>query len=146
MIVMTLFASDNVLVPIDFSEAANQALDKALAFFEGKAKIHALHVLSPLEPTQPGMVWQTIDDQTRTEHIKTLFHEKFAQPAYQQVELAVVTGNPSSEIIDYAQSHGIDLIVISSHGRTGISRFLLGSVAERVVRFATCPVLVLRAR
>ena len=141
---MTLFASDNVLVPIDFSEAANQALDQAIAFFEGKATIHALHVLPPLEPTQPGMVWQTIDDQSRVDHIKTLFHEKFAGAAYQQVELAIVTGNPSSEIIDYAQAHSVDLIVIPSHGRTGLSRFLLGSVAERVVRFATCPVLVLR--
>ncbi|WOD40442.1 universal stress protein [Nodosilinea sp. E11] len=141
---MTLFASDNVLVPIDFSEEANRALDQALTFFGDTTKIHVIHVLSPLEPTQPGMVWQTIDERSRIDHIQTLFHEKFAGDAYQHIKFSVLMGNPSSEIIDYAGSHAINLIVISSHGRTGLSRFLLGSVAERVVRFAPCPVLVLR--
>lgn len=141
---MTLFASDNVLVPIDFSEKANQALAKTLTFFAGKATIHGLHVLPPLEPTQPGMVWQTVDGKTRTDHINALFHQTFVDEAYQAVRFTTTVGNPSSEIIDYAVAQGIDLIVIPSHGRTGLSRFLLGSVAERVVRFAPCPVLVLR--
>jgi nucleotide-binding universal stress UspA family protein len=141
---MTLFASNNVLVPIDFSEGADLALEEALKTFGEATKIHALHVLSELEPTQPGMVWQTVDNQTRADHIKALFHEKFPSEAYQRIKFSVVTGNPSSEIIDYAEGNQIDLIVISSHGRTGISRFFLGSVAERIVRFAHCPVLVLR--
>lgn len=141
---MTLFASDNVLVPVDFSEEANQALEKATKFFADPAKIHVIHVLPTLEPTQPGMVWQTVDDQTRTDHIKTLFYEKFPGEEYKQIKFSVMVGNPSSVIIDYAESNRIDLIVIPSHGRTGLSRFLLGSVAERVVRFAPCPVLVLR--
>jgi len=141
---MTLFASDNVLVPIDFSEQADHALENALTSFGDATRIHAIHVLPALEPTQPGMVWQMVDDQTRTQHIETLFHEKFSGEAYQQVKFSVMVGNPSSEIIDYAEGNQIDLIVISSHGRTGLSRFLLGSVAERIVRFATCPVLVLR--
>ncbi|WP_035994623.1 universal stress protein [Leptolyngbya sp. KIOST-1] len=141
---MTLFTSRNVLVPIDFSEEASQALVETLNFFGDATNIHVVHVLPALEPTQPGMVWQTVDDQTRVDHIKALFHEKFAEPAYQNVRFVVSVGNPSSEIIDYAEANGIDLIVISSHGRTGLSRFFLGSVAERVVRFARCPVLVLR--
>lgn len=141
---MTLFVSDNVLVPIDFSEKASQALEETLTFFEGKATIHALHVLSPLEPTQPGLVWKTVDDQTRTDHINTLFQKTFAGEAYQSVRFSIAVGNPSSEIIDYAEANHVGLIVIPSHGRTGLSRFLLGSVAERVVRFASCPVLVLR--
>ncbi|MBE9157657.1 universal stress protein [Nodosilinea sp. LEGE 06152] len=142
---MTLFASDNVLVPIDFSEEADRALNKALASFgDATTNIHVIHVLSSLEPTQPGMVWQTVDDQTRIDHIKALFHEKFAGQAYERIKFTVKIGNPSSEIIDYAEANAIDLIVISSRGRTGLSRFFLGSVAERVVRFARCPVLVLR--
>lgn len=141
---MPLFTSDNVLVPTDFSEQSHQALHKALESFGDSTKIHVVHVLSPLEPTQPGLVWQTVDQQTRTDHITALFHETFPGEAYQHIKFSVIAGNPSSEIIDYATGHSIDLIVISSHGRTGLSRFLLGSVAERVVRFAPCPVLVLR--
>lgn len=141
---MTLFATDNVLVPTDFSEQSHQALTQALETFGNTTKIHVVHVLLPLEPTQPGMIWQTVDQQTRSDRITTLFHETFPVEAYQQIKFSVITGNPSSEIIDYAASQNIDLIVISSHGRTGLSRFLLGSVAERVVRFAPCPVLVLR--
>lgn len=141
---MTLFTSDNVLVPIDFSEEANQALNEALTFFGDVTNVHAIHVLSPLEPTQPGMVWQTVDDQTRLDHIKALFREKFAGEASERIKFVVKIGNPSSEIIDYAEENAIDLIIISSRGRTGMARFFLGSVAERVVRFARCPVLVLR--
>ncbi|MEO1067502.1 MAG: universal stress protein [Cyanobacteria bacterium J06638_6] len=141
---MTLFASDNVLVPIDFSDEASRALDTALQSFGDDTKIHVLHVLAPLEPTQPGMVWQTIDDQTRIDHITTHFHESFSGERYQNVNFVVTVGNPSSEIIDYADNHKIDLIVIPSHGRTGLSRFLIGSVSERVVRLAPCPVLVIR--
>ena len=141
---MTLFASDNVLVPTDFFEQSHQALTQALETFGSTTKIHVVHVLPPLEPTQPGMVWQTVDQQTRSDRITALFHETFPDEAYQQIKFSVIVGNPSSEIIDYAASQNIDLIVISSHGRTGLSRFLLGSVTERVVRFAPCPVLVLR--
>ncbi|MGG6241523.1 universal stress protein [Nodosilinea sp. AN01ver1] len=141
---MTLFASDNVLVPIDFSEEAGHALNETLAFFQNATNIHVIHVLSSLEPTQPGMVWQTVDDQTRIDHIKALFHEKFSGQAYENIKFTVKIGNPSSEIIDYAEDNAVDLIVIPSRGRTGLSRFFLGSVAERVVRFARCPVLVLR--
>lgn len=141
---MTLFASDKVLVPIDFSEEADHALNEALTFFGDATNIYVIHVLSPLEPTQPGMVWQTVDDQTRIDHIKALFHERFVGQAYERIKFTVKIGNASSEIIDYAEGNAIDLIVIPSRGRTGLARFFLGSVAERVVRFARCPVLVLR--
>lgn len=141
---MTLFASNNVLVPIDFSEEAHQALTETLAFVKDPTKIHVIHVLPALEPTAPGVVWQTIDSQTRIDNITALFHEKFPDEAYKQVKFTVKIGSPSSEINDYADENAIDLIVIPSHGRTGLPRFLLGSVAERVVRFSKCPVLVLR--
>ena len=60
------------------------------------------------------------------------------------LKLVIRVGNPSIEIVDYAKKNNIDLIVIASHGRTGLNRFLLGSVAEKVVRLAQCPVLVWR--
>lgn len=141
---MTLFASNNVLVPIDFSDEAKKALEDTLEFVGDPQKVHVINVLSPLEPTEPGVVWQTVDDQTRIKRVNETFYEQFPGEAYKQLKFTVAIGNPSSEIIDYAKHTAIDLIVIPSSGRTGLSRFFLGSVAERVVRFSHCPVLVIR--
>lgn len=141
---MTLFTSNNVLVPIDFSDEAHKALEDTLEFLGGPQKVHVIHVLTPLEPTEPGVIWQTIDDQTRIAKVKETFYQRFSEDAYKQMKFTVAVGNPSSEIIDYAKHNAVDLIVIPSSGRTGLSRFFLGSVAERVVRFSHCPVFVIR--
>lgn len=141
---MALFTSENVLVPFDFSEASQKALTETLTFVGDPSKLHVLHVIPPLEATEPSVVWETLDTQTRKDNVQKVFSEKFGDEVFQQVHFTVAVGNPSSEIIDYAEQNGIDLIVIPSHGRSGISRFLLGSVAERVIRFAPCPVLVVR--
>jgi len=141
---MTLFSTNNVLVPIDFSEGAHQALAQTLEFVGDPTKLHVIHVLTPLEPMEPGVVWQTVDTNDRVNKVKEAFYQQFSEDAYKTVKFTATVGNPSSEIIDYAQHNNIDLIVIPSSGRTGVPRFLLGSVAERVVRFSHCPVLVLR--
>ena len=141
---MTLFAGNNFLVPIDFSDEAHKALVDTLEFVGDPQKIHVINVIAPLEATEPGVVWQTIDNQTRIDKVKEAFYQKFPGEEYKQIKFTVAVGNPSSEIIDYAKHHAIDLIVIPSSGRTGISRFFLGSVAERVVRHSHCPVLVMR--
>ena len=60
---------------------------------------------------------------------------------YPRVQHAVKAGDPTLQIIDYAGTHNIDLIVIGTHGRTGLSHFVIGSVAERLVRISSCPVL-----
>ncbi|MDB9496391.1 universal stress protein [Spirulina major CS-329] len=141
---MTLFTTNNVLVPIDFSEEAYTTLTETLEFVGDPAKLHILHVLTSLEPTEPGVVWQTVDNQARMEKVKKTFYDRFPDESYKQMKFSVVIGSPSSEIIDYAQKNAIELIVISASGRTGVSQFFLGSVAERVVRHAKCPVLVNR--
>ncbi|NJL88154.1 MAG: universal stress protein [Leptolyngbyaceae cyanobacterium SM1_1_3] len=141
---MTLFLRERILVPIDFSEEAFIALDNTLEFIGDPAKIHVLHVLPPLEATEPGVVWETIDDDRRAENVTKAFYQKRSTEVDKSLHFKVATGNASSEIIDYAAQNDINLIVIPSHGRTGIARFFLGSVAERVVRFSPCPVLVLR--
>ena len=64
--------------------------------------------------------------------------------ADQQVERKTIMGDPSNEIVRIAKDGGYDLIVMSTHGRTGLSRLLMGSVAERVIRHAPCPVFVIR--
>ncbi len=141
---MSLFNRDRVLVPLDFSDEAFAAVTESLAFVEDPTHLHVLHVLQKLEVTEPGMVWNTLDLQTRIHNVKTAFYQRCNSPAYQQVQFYVAIGDAAAEIIDYAEKHAISLIVMPSRGRTGLGRFLLGSVAERVVRFAHCPVLVLR--
>ncbi|MGF1489978.1 MAG: universal stress protein [Prochloraceae cyanobacterium] len=141
---MKLFSTNRVLVPIDFSEESFKAQQLTLDFVEDPNCLHVLHVLRNLNPGDPGIVWDTMDDRTRQESVKKAFFEKFNEAKYQKINFTVAIGDPSDRIIEYAKKHSIELIVIPSHGRTGIGRFFLGSVAEKVVRYAHCPVLVLR--
>lgn len=141
---MSLFSKNRVLVPIDFSEVSLTAQQETLKFVEHPSHLHIIHVLPPLSPLEPGVIWETIDDKHRQENVEKTFKKQFNSPEYQQVIFKVLFGEPSTKIIDYAKAENIELIVIPSHGRTGLDRFFLGSVAERVVRFAHCPVLVLR--
>jgi nucleotide-binding universal stress UspA family protein len=142
---MSLFSTDRVLVPIDFSDGAFQALADTLEFVGDPTHVYVLHVLQHLEPTDPAVVWQTLDDQARKQHVEKAFFERCSGSQYQGIHFDVAIGHASAEIVDYANKHDINLIVISSHGRTGnLGRFLLGAVAERVVRHASCPVLVTR--
>ena len=141
---MKLFSTNRVLVPIDFSEESFKAQQLTLDFVKDPNHLHVLHVLRNLNPGDPGILWDTIDDRTRKEHVERAFLEKFSDPKYQKINFTVAIGDPSDRIIEYAKQHQIELIVIPSHGRTGMSRFFMGSVAEKVVRYAHCPVLVLR--
>ncbi len=141
---MALFSKDRILVPIDFSEKSLQALKETIAFAEDLSTVHALHVLKPLEAVDPGVVWDTVTDSKREATIKALFNETFPSSEYSDLNFSIEKGDPTAEIIDYAESQKISLIVMPSRGRTGISRFFMGSIAERVIRFAHCPVLVLR--
>ncbi len=141
---MKLFSTNRVLVPIDFSEESFKAQELTLDFVGEPSHLHVLHVLRTLNPGDPGIMWNTMDDRTRIEHVKKVFQEKFSDPKYQGINFSVTVGDPSDRIIEYAKQQQIELIVIPSHGRTGVSRFFMGSVAEKVVRYAHCPVLVLR--
>lgn len=71
---------------------------------------------------------------------------KRRRPTVEAVRIEVVAGDPASEILRRARTHGIDLVVVGTHGRTGLKHLVLGSVAERVVRQAPCPVLVVRSK
>ncbi|MGK7901108.1 MAG: universal stress protein [Hormoscilla sp.] len=141
---MSLFNKERVLVPIDFSEASFNAVKETRGLVTEASNLHILHVLHPLHQGEPGVIWKTVNNETRKQHVEQAFYQRCQEAEYQGVHFSVLVGNPSEKIIDYANTNDIDLIVIPSHGRTGISRFFLGSVAERVVRFAHCPVLVLR--
>jgi nucleotide-binding universal stress UspA family protein len=146
-------AVTRVLVPIDFSPSSRAALEYGtfLATRLG-AEVTVLHVWEPpgyvgpdalaLLPLAAGQAgW----DQTRAEVLREV--ELFLGPASarpRELSVRVEAGEPSDAILVAAKEVGADLIVMGTHGRTGLSRLLIGSVAEAVLRRATCPVLTIR--
>ena len=143
---MSLFDIQKVVVPIDFSDESRSALDTALEIVDQQAaKIYVIHVLAELSPAEPGVIWGEISNENRTQHVRESISETFSAPKYQGLNVEVCFGNAGFRISEYAQEIDADLVVIPSHGRTGIERMLIGSVAERVVQHSHCPVLVLRS-
>ena len=140
-----------VLVPTDFSEASESALryGKAMAEAFG-ASLHVVHVMEDLlAHAWAAEVYVSSMPQLRDEIEKEsrqrlgallTDHERKTLRA----ETALLAGNPFLEIIRYAKTHGVDLIVMGTHGRGPIAHMLLGSVAEKVVRKSPCPVLTVR--
>ncbi len=142
---MNLCDLQRVVVPVDFSDESLAAVQRALELARGEAdKIYVVHVLAEMSPADPGIAWAEISDENRVQHVKDALRQRLADPQSQSVHLDVVFGDAGFRIAEYAERIRADLIVIPSHGRTGIQHLLLGSVAERVVRYAHCPVLVLR--
>jgi nucleotide-binding universal stress UspA family protein len=133
-----------VVVPVDFSADSLAAVDTALAMVAAPNCLHVIHVLSELGAGEAGIAWGTIDPAFRKEAVEKALHEQFQATRYRGVDFVVDIGDPAHEIADFARSVGAELIVLPSHGRTGIARWLIGSTSERVVRLAHCPVLVLR--
>jgi nucleotide-binding universal stress UspA family protein len=133
-----------VVVPFDFSEHSEVALKRALSLVCQSEQLHVLHVLPFLIPTEPGVVWATVDDAHRIQHALENLREAVEKLNVGPVELEVRLGDPGQIACDRAEELGAELIVLGSHGRTGLTRILLGSVAERVVRLAHCQVLVVK--
>jgi nucleotide-binding universal stress UspA family protein len=132
------------VVPIDFSELSIEALNRALDIAAPDGDVQVIHVLAALSVMEPGLIYGTESDDERIKGALERLDETLADTKYNRVQKHVVVGDPGHEIADYAQESGADLIVIPSHGYGVIRHMLLGSVAERVVRLAHCPVLVLR--
>jgi nucleotide-binding universal stress UspA family protein len=142
-----------ILVPTDFSEPSDSALEYAttLAADLG-ASLHLLHVFedpyltggafaaemyAPVSPDLREQLFEEAKEHLR-ERVEALGDE------HVQTTAEVYAGPTAKAIADYAASENIDLIVIGTHGRGGMAHLLLGSVAERVVRTAPCPVLTVR--
>jgi len=141
---MSWFLKNTVIAPVDFSAESIAAVDVALDAVADPASLHILHVLPVQIPTDPTG-WDPHHEQSRKEAAEKTLREQFSEAKYRGVNILVTFGDAGQEITDYALRHHADLIVLPSHGRTGLKRLLLGSVAERVCRYAHCPVLVLRS-
>ncbi|HUG17734.1 MAG TPA: universal stress protein [Planctomycetaceae bacterium] len=133
-----------VVVPVDFSNNTESSVRQALELAAGEEKIHLVHVLFALDAVSPGVVFGGVTDESRMNHINEKFAELKLRLDAPKIESEIRVGNPGLEIADYAAEIGADLIVIPSHGYHGVKRLVLGSVAERVIRHASCDVLVLR--
>lgn len=140
---MKEFTSQTVLVPWDFSERSVDALEKALNLVDSPEHIEIVHVTPYPAVMEPGVVWGTVDEQSIQQNLIDYFR-KNVDPSHADLKFVVLFGDPGSELVRHATDVDAGLIVISSHGHSGIKRFFLGSVAERVTRMASCPVLVLR--
>ena len=141
---MNWFEGKKVVVPIDFGEQSHEAVDAALEMVFRPSDIHVMHVAPDLSAMAPEVVWQDISDESRRSHVEASFKREFSESKYHNLSIHVAFGDAGHRIAEYAKEIGADVIVMPSHGRTGISRVLLGSVAERVLRLAHCSVLVLK--
>ena len=142
-------AAQHFLIPIDFSEQANQALDYAINL-AGKleARLTLLHVIQPVPlggadmgVTLPYTYLQDLEAEIMQGMESCLTRVTAAGLAG---DIVVVHGVPFHEILETAKAQLVDLIIMGTHGRTGLQHVLLGSVAEKVVRLAPCSVLVAR--
>jgi len=139
------FPPSKILIPTDFSDLSLEALTPALAMAGGDAsRLHIVSVLVPVVPPSPGIVWGTVDDQVRLTRVREALDEMLEEKGMTDVNTHVLIGQPANTVADLAEEIGAELVIVTSHGRTGIVRAALGSVAERVVRLCPCPVLVLK--
>lgn len=139
---------DRVLVPTDGSGETRRAIDHAISLAAiHEATIHAIYVLdtSRYASISVETTWEGVSEMLRQEGesaVETVVDR--AESEGVPVETVQRSGSPSREIVRYAEEESCDLIVMGTHGRGGLDRLLLGSVAERVVRSSSVPVLTVR--
>ena len=142
-------AFKHILVPTDFGEASNRALDFALSLagkFESKVTLmHTYTVPASGYGYPDGLLWPVdeLSKAAKKELDRALAKTK---ERYANVEGVLVSGEPWQQILETASASGADLILMGTHGRRGFSRVLLGSVAEKVVRLSPIPVLTVSSK
>ena len=140
------FRLKKILAPVDFSESSEKAMQYAVSIAqEFGSEIILLHVVQPY-PVLPELPAST-DELTEAilKDANTRLNEWKARVKDVPCSAKSLVGSTASQIVEFAAQEGADLIVLGTHGRTGIAHAFLGSVAERVVRLASCPTLIVRA-
>ena len=145
-----MISLNTILVPSDFSECSDEAVRYGLELARRfNAQLHLLHVVQ--DPvTQPYAaegfavpLFEAVEEWRAQAEAR--LRAAVPERDRPRVTVASIVATPFAEILDYAAAHNVDLIVMGTHGRRGVSRALLGSVAENIVRTAPCPVLTIRA-
>lgn len=137
---------DDILVPTDGSGGMWKVIDHAVALAKKHdATLHGIYVVNtaslsdlPMESSWSGL------SQSLQKEGETAIAEFEERAEGVEIETTLVEGSPAKEIVRYAEEQSCDVIVMGTHGRSGVDRLLLGSVAERVVRSSTVPVLTIR--
>jgi len=143
-----MFKIHTILCPVDFSDASRKAVQYAKEFASSMGSV--VHLLNVVEP-RPMAVDITLNyvpleedlEQAAEEDLQVILQE--FQLAGLKVESSIEIGNPSDVILDKSKDLDVNLVIMGSHGKKGLSRLIMGSVAETVVRKANCPVLIVKA-
>jgi nucleotide-binding universal stress UspA family protein len=146
-----MLAIKNILVATDFSDASRAALEYGRELAKGYgATLHVLHVVDDIRwrysldmtAVDVTAVQESLEDSARTQ-LSALVTEEDRRQLKLRTRVFTATSAADS-LVQYAAAEHCDLIVVGTHGRTGLRRFVMGSVAERIVRSALCPVLTVR--
>jgi nucleotide-binding universal stress UspA family protein len=137
---------DHILVPVDGSDAAADAVDHAAGLAAvHDADLHLVHVVEPQAAVDSaGVDLVSVLEQSGQESLADA-EASAAEAGVETITTDLLQGKAHQKIVDYAESNDVDLIVMGTHGRTGLGRLLLGSVAENVVRLSPVPVLTTRS-
>lgn len=143
-----------ILHPSDFSAASSAAFKKAIDMAKSsRAQLIVVHVISPTLPMPPGdgyvspKVYEDLAASTRAwarKHLDKLLAS--AKKSGVRAKRFLLDGVPHEQIVRFAKSRRVDLVVVGTHGRSGLAKLFLGSVAGRVVTAASCPVLTVKGR
>ena len=133
-----------ILFPTDFSHAGDAALQFATSLARDTgATLLIVHVEEPPAAYGGGELYYGVPEPAHDE-LRRMLHEVVPVDPAVPYEHRLVTGDPANAIVNLAEMEGADLIIMGTHGRTGLTRLLMGSVAELVVRRSKCPVLTYR--
>lgn len=143
-----MYLYKNILLPTDFSKGSEEAFEHAKDIAKSMgAKIHLLHVIQPVVyPTGIELAHESlINLEGELEKVGYQNLNKVSKRLKDlgiESESTILMGKPSEQIMEYAKKFNIDLVVIATHGSSGLEHFLFGSTTEKVIRKVKCPVLV----
>lgn len=133
----------NIVAATDFSEASMSALETARTLaLESGAVLHLVHVIETHEAVYPMLARQKEDETEARERLRAFLPAEWRRSVTLKTE--ILLGRPEEAISRFARQIGADMIVVGTHGRTGLTRILLGSTAEGLLRRAPCQVLVVK--
>jgi len=143
-----MFKIHTILCPVDFSDASRKAVQYAREFAAGMGA--SIHLLTVVEP-RPMAVDITLNyvpleedlEKAAAEDLKVILDELVTSGL--KAECSIEFGSPADAILDKAEALDVNLLIMGSHGKKGLSRLIMGSVAETVVRKANCPVLIVKS-